>query len=78
VPLSDPVRHAIFWIAASAFVAAQAALLIVTLRRGARGAEPAVRPRFGRAAEVAMLLLPALGLALLLLLAWRAVGVSST
>ena len=76
--LSDPFRQAIFWIAASAFVAAQAGLLFVTLRRGTGGAEPAVRPRFGRAVEVAMLLLPALGLALLLLLAWRAVHPSST
>ncbi len=76
--LSDLLRHAIFWIAACAFVVAQAGLLIVTLRRRTGGAAPAMRPRFGRAVEVAMLLLPALGLALLLLLVWRAVHVSST
>jgi hypothetical protein len=75
--LPDDVRHALFWVAAGSFALAQAGLLIATLRRAPRDDETGVRGRFGRGAEVAMVLLPAVGLTLLLLLSWAAVRVSS-
>ncbi len=75
--IPDALRHALFWVAAGAFAVAQVGLLVATLRRAPLGAQPSVRGRFGRGTEVAMLLLPAVGLALLLFLSWPAIRVSS-
>jgi hypothetical protein len=77
VSLPETLRVALFWMAAAAFAVAQVGLLVVTLRPAAPGAEPRLPGRFGRGAELAMLLLPAVGLALLLLLSWPAIRVSS-
>jgi hypothetical protein len=77
VSLPDTLRHALFWVAAAAFAVAQVGLLVATLRVAPGAAQPRVRGRFGLGAEVAMLLIPAVGLALLLLLSWPAIRVSA-
>jgi hypothetical protein len=75
VPLPESLREGLFWAAAAAFAAAQLGLLFVSLRRTPQDAP--LKSRFGRDAELAMLLLPALGLALLLVCAWPAVHAAS-
>ena len=73
--LPESIRQGLFWAAAAAFAVAQVGLLVATLRSAPDGAP--LRGRFGRGAEVAMLLLPAVGLALLLLLSWPAIRAAS-
>jgi hypothetical protein len=75
VPLPDSLREGLFWTAAAAFAVAQVGLLVVSVRRAPPDAF--LKSRFGRDAELAMLLLPAIGLAFLLLFAWPAIRAAS-
>ncbi len=71
--------EATFWVAAVACLVAQVAIVrsVLVARAPAReahsGAGPAGPPAPRRAAEVAWAVIPALGLALVLVLTWRAV-----
>jgi hypothetical protein len=73
----ESLRQALFWLAVLAFVAGHAALLARSLRGRPAVAPAAVRIGSGRAAELAMLLLPAALTALLFALAWRRISAGS-
>jgi hypothetical protein len=63
-----------------AFVAAETAIVAASLRRAsspAEGGDAGVGGRLGRAQELLLLLLPAVGMATVLGLAWRAASASS-
>jgi heme/copper-type cytochrome/quinol oxidase subunit 2 len=64
----------IFWLAVVCCVVAQAAIVRAALRTPVHHAEPGMEvPRPRRAIEIGWTVLPAIGLALVLLMTWRAI-----
>jgi heme/copper-type cytochrome/quinol oxidase subunit 2 len=64
----------IFWLAVVCCVVAQAAIVRSALRTPVQHPEPGVEvPRPRRAIEIAWTVLPAIGLALVLIMTWRAI-----
>lgn len=67
------IANAIFWVAAASCVVAQIALIVSAIRSPMPGsADTAAMPMPRRATEIAWTIVPAIGLAVLLVFTWRA------
>ena len=71
--MSPSLTGALFWIAAATCVVAQLALLWSAIRAPMSGSTESASMRMpSRASEIAWTIVPAIGLALLLVFTWRA------
>jgi heme/copper-type cytochrome/quinol oxidase subunit 2 len=78
LPLILSVTEGLFWVAVACCVAAQVAIVRSAIRARSRAAGDGIEvPRPKRVIEIAWTLLPALALALVLVLTWRAIHAPS-
>jgi heme/copper-type cytochrome/quinol oxidase subunit 2 len=71
--MSPSLNSALFWIAAASCVIAQLALIRSAIRAPMSGSTESASMRMpGRASEIAWTIVPAIGLAVLLVFTWRA------
>jgi heme/copper-type cytochrome/quinol oxidase subunit 2 len=70
--MSPAMKTAVFWIAAASCLVAQLALIWSAIRAPMPGSRDSASLRMpGRASEIAWTIIPAIGLAVLLVFTWR-------